>query len=75
MSSCTITESSRQRVLEWLAPPPSAETLESIEREEGTAQWVFNHLSFKEWVASIPKMEEGIKRKDMPPWVLWVHGT
>jgi hypothetical protein len=74
MISFFIPDSSFQRIHDWLAPPPFAEVLENLEREEGTAQWIFEDPAFKEWMASSAKIEEGVELKKMPPWVLWVHG-
>ncbi|KAK4454446.1 hypothetical protein QBC34DRAFT_482279 [Podospora aff. communis PSN243] len=65
----------RTRLLEWLAPPSFADALESIEREEGTAQWIFDDQTYKDWVNTQPMPQEHRRLNHMPPWVLWVHGN
>ncbi|KAI1740672.1 hypothetical protein F4680DRAFT_96419 [Xylaria scruposa] len=70
-------ESSIQRILDWLAPPPFAEILESSkdQRQENTALWIFENDSFKRWKESKPRVEEIVKWRKLPPWVLWVNGN
>ncbi|KAI0187202.1 hypothetical protein EV127DRAFT_499283 [Xylaria flabelliformis] len=70
-------DSSIQRILDWLAPPPFAETLESSkdQRQENTALWIFENDSFKRWKESKPRVEASVKWKKLPPWVLWVNGN
>jgi len=70
------TDASIQRILAWLAPPRFAEVLENSkdQRQEGTAQWIFENDCFKEWRASHPRPDTWIKTGKLPPWVLWVNG-
>ncbi|KAK0627294.1 hypothetical protein B0T14DRAFT_134439 [Immersiella caudata] len=72
---CSSADSSRKRLLEWLAPPAIANVLESIERKEGTAQWIFHDSTYKEWLNTHPLPQEPRMWNNMPPWVLWVHGN
>ncbi|KAI0556168.1 hypothetical protein F4679DRAFT_22557 [Xylaria curta] len=70
-------DSSIQRILDWLAPPPFAETLESSkdQRQENTALWIFENDGFKRWKESKPHLEASVKWRKLPPWVLWVNGN
>ncbi|KAJ4355440.1 uncharacterized protein N0V89_003456 [Didymosphaeria variabile] len=72
-----LRESTLQRILDWLAPPLFVEALENSQeqREEGTAEWIFENQIYKDWLRSKVELREGVTSKRMPPWVLWVHGN
>jgi hypothetical protein len=72
-----LLEMSIRNIIEWLEPPRFADALESSQeqREEGTAEWIFENEEFNSWKGSSIEIDEKIKWSTMPPWVLWVHGN
>ncbi|KAF9736590.1 hypothetical protein PMIN04_009655 [Paraphaeosphaeria minitans] len=70
-------ESTVQRILDWIAPPQFAQVLENSQdqREEGTAEWIFENQVYKDWIQSKLAISKDVKWRRMPPWVLWVHGN
>lgn len=70
------TESTIQRIRDWLAPPQFVEALENgqEQREEGTTEWIFKSQVYQDWFRYKVQIEDGARWNKMPPWVLWVHG-
>ena len=69
-------DSSVRRIADWLAAPLFADTLQVFQehRIENTAQWIFQKGPYRKWLLTEVAMEQNMKWKAMPPWVLWVHG-
>ncbi|KAF3018203.1 hypothetical protein E8E14_012213 [Neopestalotiopsis sp. 37M] len=78
LKSDKVTETSYQRIREWLAIPPQfAQALRDSQKQriDGTSQWIFHEAAFVQWANCVVDLTQPVDERAAHPWVLWVNGN
>jgi hypothetical protein len=72
-----VLEDSFSRIKSWISPPEFAAEFDKAqkERENGTAEWLFDDFLFASWVENRIPFPSCVKKNEFGENALWIKGN